>query len=168
MFFKHIHSVALTDDNRLSQVAKGHHFKDALSTEISHYDLSPSQLQHAIFAHMPNWVNSLMALRNKIVKVFGFDVGQENMVPESTELNVGDTAGFMKVIEKHQDEIISYAEDRHMAFYLSVGKRHGQVIVTTLVNQKTLLGRLYVNAIVPFHFIIARAVINNAVTTRRI
>lgn len=168
MLFSHIHKKPLMGDHRLFQLAQGHHFKEVLSTEISNHALSPSQLQHAIFAHMPGWVNALMSLRNRIVKVFGFDVGQENMIPESTELDVGDKAGFMQVIEKHSDEIISYAEDRHMAFYLSVAKRSGMVIVSTLVNQKTFIGRLYVTAILPFHYFIARAVINSAVRAKRI
>ena len=168
MRFSRIHNVPLPIDDRLSRIAQGHHFRDALGADISDQALTPSELQHAIFAHMPQWVHQLMSLRNKIVKAFGFKVGQENMAPESTELEVGDTAGFMTVIEKHRDEIISYAEDRHMAFYLSVSKCQKQVIVSTLVNQKTILGRLYVNAILPFHYVIARVVINNAIKAKRI
>ena len=168
MFFSSIYNLPLPHNDRLSHSAKGHHFRDALGADISNLSLTPSQLQYAIFAHMPGWVHKLMSMRNRLVKLFGFKVGQESMTPGSSELKVGDSAGFMKVIETHEDEIISYAEDRHMAFYLSVSKRQQQVVVSTLVNQKTFIGRLYVNAILPFHYVIARVVINNAVKAKRI
>lgn len=117
---------------------------------------------------MPSWVSKLMRARNRIVKLFGFEVGADNLTPNSDELKIGDKAGFLTVIEKTQDEIISYAEDKHMIFYISVLKQADQVIVSTLVNQKTLIGRLYVNSILPFHYVIARTVMNNALKAKRL
>lgn len=143
-------------------------FRDALQTNVLKEQLSPSQLQFAIFNYLPNWVNTLMDLRNILVKIFGFKVNQGNLIPQSDELMVGDQAGFLTVIEKSHDEIISYAEDKHMTFYLSIKKQKNTVIVSSLVNQKTLLGRLYVNAVLPFHYFISRIVINNAVKAKRI
>lgn len=155
-------------DDFLANKSQAPFFRDALETDISKNDLTPSQLQYGIFNYLPSWVNALMSLRNKIVKVFGFDVGTANMAPASDELNIGDKAGFLTVIDKFDDEIISFADDKHMTFYLSVKKRADKVIVSTLVNQKTLIGRLYVNAILPFHYFIARIVINNAIKGQRI
>lgn len=155
-------------DDFLANKSQAPFFRDALETDVSKDELTPSQLQYGIFNYLPSWVNALMSLRNKIVKVFGFDVGTTNMAPASDELNIGDKAGFLTVIDKFDDEIISYADDKHMTFYLSVKKRAGKVVVSTLVNQKTLIGRLYVNAILPFHYFIARIVINNAIKGQRI
>ena len=166
--FNHIQNMAINDTDRLRTKATGHYFRDALVTTIQRNELTPSQLQHAIFAHMPGWVSGLMSLRNRLVKAFGFEVGQSSMAPKKTEMQIGETAGFLTVVEKYDDEIICCAEDKHMTFYLSVAKLPGKVVVSTLVNQKTLLGRIYVNAILPFHYIIARVVINNAVTAKRI
>lgn len=171
--FNHIQNMAIHDTDRLRTKATDHYFRDALVTAIQRNELTPSQLQHAIFAHMPGWVSGLMSLRNRLVKAFGFEVGQSSMAPQQTqiqknEMQIGETAGFLTVVEKYDDEIICCAEDKHMTFYLSVAKRPGKVVVSTLVNQKTLLGRIYVNAILPFHYIIARVVINNAVTAKRI
>lgn len=168
VFFNHIQNIAINDNDRLRTKATNHYFRDALAVTIQRNDLTPSQLQHAIFAHMPGWVSGLMSLRNRLVQVFGFEVGQSNMAPQHSELETGETAGFLTVIEKYDNEIISHAEDKHMAFYLSVAKLPGKVVVSTLVNQKTLLGRIYVNAILPFHYIIARVVINNAINAGRI
>ncbi|MBT0588044.1 DUF2867 domain-containing protein [Alteromonas oceanisediminis] len=166
--FNFVTSGPIEQQDRLASFARGSHFRDALSANINHLFMTPSQLQHGIFAHMPSWVNTLMSIRNRVVKWFGFNTSENTMVPESIELDVGDTAGFMHVIAKYPEEIISYAEDRHMAFYLSVSKRNNKVIVSTLVNQKTVIGRLYVTSILPFHYIIARAVIHSAVKAQRI
>lgn len=155
-------------DDFLANKSQAPFFRDALEADVAKGELTPSQLQYGIFNYLPSWVNALMSLRNKIVKVFGFDVGTANMAPTSDELNIGDKAGFLTVIDKFDDEIISYADDKHMTFYLSVKKCADKVVVSTLVNQKTLIGRLYVNAILPFHYFIARIVINNAIKGQRI
>lgn len=155
-------------DDRLTEKVVKPYFRDALQAEVTQAQLTPSQLQYAIFNYLPNWVNGLMSLRNRMVKVFGFEVGTSNMAPKSSELNVGDKAGFLTVIEKTENEIISHADDKHMTFYLSVKKQENKVVVSSLVNQKTRIGIIYVNAILPFHYFIARIVINNALKEKRI
>jgi len=166
--FAAIHALKLPIDDRLSGKAIAPFFRDALQTQLSQEQLTPSEVQYAIFNYLPSWVNGLMQLRNKLVKLFGFKVGQDNLRPESDELSIGDQAGFLTIIEKSDDEIISYADDKHMTFYLSVKKQGNNVVVSSLVNQKTLIGRIYVNAVLPFHYFIARIVINNAIKAKRI
>jgi len=166
--FKPIRAIAIVESDRLLPKSRKRHFRDALGAPISKQQLSVCQLQLAIFAHMPTWVNALMGLRNKIVQYLGFQVGQEGLAPSKAELNIGDKAGFLTVLEKYQDEIISYAEDRHMQFYLSVSKKQQQVIVSTLVNPKTFVGRIYLQCILPFHYVIARMVLINAIKNKRI
>ncbi|WP_046003109.1 DUF2867 domain-containing protein [Pseudoalteromonas rubra] len=155
--------ISLTPErDRLQAKARAHHFRDALQLTLDTPSLTPSQLQYRIFNTLPGWVTQLMRLRNKLVAVFGFSVGKNNMEPASDELDVGDQAGFLSISEKYPEEIISNAEDRHMAFYLSVKKQQNTVIVSTLVNPKTLTGRVYLTAILPFHYVIARSVIHRA------
>lgn len=166
--FSSIEALAHPSQDRLSRKSKAPFFRDALSTELSQNQLSPSEIQYAIFNYLPNWVDQLMKLRNKMVKLFGFDVGKSNMKPIKAELEVGDQAGFLTISEKYENEIISHAEDKHMSFYISVKKQDNSVIVSTLVNQKSLIGKIYVNAILPFHYFIARIVINNAAKAKRI
>lgn len=166
--FKSIQTLPLPQHDDLDSKAVEPYFRDALQTKVERTELTPSQLQQAIFNYLPSWVNTLMAIRNRIVKVFGFNVDKAGMSSSKDELEVGDQAGFLTVIAKSEDEIISIADDKHMTFYLSVKKQSDSVVVSSLVNQKTLIGRLYVNAILPFHYIIARTVINNAVKAKRI
>ena len=166
--FKQIKALPEPHNDRLSLKAQQHFFRDALVAKRYRKELTPSQLQYAIFAYLPNWVSNLMKVRNRIVKVFGFEVAQSNMAPKSDELAVGDQAGFLTVIETYPDEIISVADDKHMTFYLSVATAGEDVIVSSLVLQKTIIGRIYVNAILPFHYFIARTVLNNAIKADRI
>ncbi|MDO3385657.1 DUF2867 domain-containing protein [Gilvimarinus sp. SDUM040013] len=168
-FFRHISIYPIDNKvDRLSTYVQGTHFRDALSAKISLPDMTPAELQHAIFAYMPQWVTKLMWLRNRIVQLLGVELQGEGMAPKNSELAVGDSAGFLVVKEKYCDEIISFAEDKHMTFYLSVAKRQQLVVISTLVNQKTLFGKLYVAAIRPFHYVVARAVISSAVKGKRI
>ena len=166
--FRKINSLNKPFADRLAEKEGEYYFRDALVVEATQNHLSPSQVQYAIFAYLPQWVNTLMRIRNRIVSVFGFKVGKDNLTPTSDELSVGDKAGFLTISEKYEDEVISYAEDKHMDFYLSVSIKNSQIIVSTLVNQQTLIGRVYVNLILPFHYVIARIVINNALKSGRI
>lgn len=166
--FRNISTLSKPHGGRLAQKEGQYYFRDALVAKCTSNNLSPSQIQHAIFAFLPQWVNVLLQIRNHVVSVFGFKVGKDSLRPTSNELSIGDKAGFLTVSEKHEGEIISIAEDKHMDFYLSVAIKDSHIIVSTLVNQKTLIGRIYVNLILPFHYIIARTVINNAIKAGRI
>lgn len=157
-----------TNDFLASQRTK-HSFRDALSAPLSKPTLSAAKAQLSIFSHMPNWVNTLMSIRNKIVKYFGFKVGTSTSLEmKKTELKLGDAAGFMTVISVKDHEVISFAEDKHMQFYMSVTTDDQQTTVSTLVNLKTPIGRLYMAMITPFHWVIARVVIHNAVKEQRL
>ncbi|MEP2653613.1 MAG: DUF2867 domain-containing protein [Paraglaciecola sp.] len=167
-FFPNIQALDEPNTDNLSNKRGNHYFRDALAIKLNKPSLTPSQLQHAIFAYMPTWVTVLMRIRNKIVKMFGFDVGVDNLTPTSDELEVGDTAGFLTIMEKVNNEIISFADDKHMTIFISVLKQSDRVVISTLVNKKTLVGRIYVNSILPFHYVIARVVMNNALKANRI
>ena len=166
--FSKITALSQPFNDRLSAKIKVHYFRDALACKRLNPQMTPSQVQHAIFSHMPTWVNRLMGIRNRIVSMFGFDASNNNMTPQSDELCVGDEAGFLMVIEKHDDEIISYADDKHMTFYLSVAFVGDNFVISSLVNQKTTIGRIYMHCIAPFHYFIARIVINNAIKAGRV
>ncbi|MDG9667742.1 DUF2867 domain-containing protein [Hahella sp. CR1] len=167
-----VSAVPIPTDDYLGQRAARPYFRDALAAPVSNKSLTPGQLQNAIFTVMPLWVQALMALRNRIVGVLGFEVGRtftdDRSVFPPRDLQVGDAVAFMHVIHADASEVVSFTEDKHMQFYLSVSKQGEQVVVSTLVNLKTLTGRLYMAMIKPFHWLIARVVIHNAVKDGRI
>lgn len=168
IMFSAISSLTAPFEDRLAEKSHDAHFRDALLIARNKPELSPSETQHAVFNYMPGWVSTLMKLRNTLVKLFGFEVGQANFKTKKVELEVGDKAGFLTVLEKFDDEIISGAEDKHMQFFISVKLTDNNIVISTLVNKKTLMGKLYVNSILPFHYIIARSVMINAQKAGRI
>ena len=164
-----VKAVAVPSADFLASRRSKHSFRDALSAPLSNTSISASQAQLAIFSHMPHWVNKLMALRNKIVGLFGFEVATDaTLHTAQADLKLGDRAGFMKVIAVNKQEVISFAEDKHMSFYICVSIQNANVVVSTMVNLKTTIGKIYMTIIKPFHWVIARVVINNAVKNQRL
>lgn len=164
-----VKAVSIPSDDYLSKQKQKSYFRDALAVPLQHKHLQPDQIQLAIFGYMPNWVNRMMTVRDKMVAALGFNTG-EGMMPAQVPnaLNEGDRAGFLTVIEKTDREIISFAQDKHMQFYLSVRKAESQAVVSTLVNPTTKIGWLYLQIIRPFHWLIARSVLHNAAKQQRI
>lgn len=70
-----------------------------------------------------------MASRNLTVGIFGFEVAVDSFAPnnENKPLEIGDPVGFMTVIHRDEHQIVSFSEDKHMEFYMSV---------STFVNKK--------------------------------
>jgi len=163
-----VKAVTVPGADFLSEKSIAPYFRDALQVTLTKPELSAAQVQYRVFSQMPKWVDSLMSLRNRIVKHFGFDVASSSITPNNDQLKVGDAVGFMTVIRCDEKEIVSFAEDKHMQFYLSVSKCTNRAVISTLVNKKTLFGRIYVTAIIPFHWLIARVVINQATVRNRI
>jgi hypothetical protein len=107
--FPNIHTLKEPLSDRLANKAQAPYFRDALSVRTEKTMLTPSQLQHSIFAYMPAWVTVLMRIRNKIVKLFGVTLGVDYLRPTSDKLNIGYKAGFLAITEKCEDEIVSYS-----------------------------------------------------------
>jgi hypothetical protein len=164
-----VKAVSIPKNDYLSKQKNNRHFRDALAVPLQKKHLQPDQIQLAIFGYMPNWVNRMMTLRDKMVRSLGFNTGEGMMstqVPEA--LDEGDRAGFLTIIQKDDQEIISLAEDKHMQFYLSVRKEESQAVVSCLVNPTSKIGWLYLQLILPFHWLIARSVLHNAAKKQRL
>ena len=163
-----VKSINLPDTDFLAERSKVPYFRDVLSVALTKSELCPAQIQYQIFSQMPKWVQRLMQLRNSMVKHFGFELATQSITPDNDQLKVGDAVGFMRIISCDEREIVSFAEDQHLQFYMSVSKNNGRAFISTLVNQKTWIGRIYVTAIIPCHWLIARVVINQAAQKHRI
>jgi hypothetical protein len=155
-------------DDDLHYRAQTPYFRDCLQVKLDRPELSISEIYHGIFSHMPRWIMRLMQIRNALVGILGFATAKSNQTKALNLLKQGDDLGFIKVKEISEDHLIGFSEDKHMAFYLLLSKKEGGVEVSTLVNKKTWIGRIYVNAILPFHWLIARTAINQALKEKRL
>ena len=114
--------------------------------------MTAQQAHDHLFAHAPQWMDGLMRLRNAIVRRLGL-----------VEVEVGQ---FPVVFCSHQ-KIILGLDDRHLNFRISIQVlRHSdtstETAVTTLVKINSLLGRIYLTMVLPFHHAIVRSMLTRA------
>ena len=106
-------------------------------------------LADLLFADLPLWFTVLLAIRDRLVPLFG--------VKASRDLPASEHLAFFPVLSRSADEIVVGADDSHLDFRASVLlRRAGNLLaITTVVRCHNLLGRLYLATILPFHILIA-------------
>jgi hypothetical protein len=106
-----------------------------------------------LFSDLPLWFTILLAIRNRVVRLFG--------VKATQDLEADEHIAFFPVLSRSADEIVMGVNDRHLDFRASVLLRRSdnRLAVTTAVHCHNLLGRLYLAAILPFHILIAADVL---------
>lgn len=131
-------------------------YQDAFEFNLSDHALTPQQVYLHIFGRLPKAVEVLMALRNRIVKHFGFATSVENTELKMEDLQPGKGQGLHKVELLTPNEIICTSHDKHLQVSISVYKQQNDhFVLSTLVNTHTVLGYGYLLAIIPFHRVIA-------------
>lgn len=100
-----------------------------------------------IITDFPGWAKVLVVLRNMITAPFGL----RGDGPDDP-----DRVGIFPVESETDKELIAGFNDKHLDFRVSVTAHKGQVTLATWVRPHNVGGRLYLNAIMPFHILIAR------------
>jgi Protein of unknown function (DUF2867) len=150
-----VHAIAPDADTR--PLLAGAQFSDAFSVALDNTGLGARQAAEKMLTHGPRWIDALMSLRNRLVAPFGLKT------PSPGETAATDTVGIFPVISETPDRLVAGFNDRHLDFRVVVdvapsgqGKR---VTLTTLVLTHNLLGRIYLAIILPFHRLVARAML---------
>lgn len=101
-----------------------------------------------LFADPPVWFTILLAIRDRVMTLFG--------VKASHALRTGEHIAFFPVLSRSANEIVLGADDRHLDFRASLLLRRADntLVTTTVVRCHNLLGRLYLAAILPFHILV--------------
>ncbi|KPF44990.1 DUF2867 domain-containing protein [Rhizobium sp. AAP43] len=120
-------------------------------------DATALDLARQIFGRSPRWVGLLLALRNRIVGLFGL---------KSAELGIADsqTIGAFPVVSARDDQVVLGFDDAHLNFRIvldvaAAGPQARKLAITTLVERHNLFGRLYIFVITPFHKLIVRTML---------
>ncbi|MCW3480968.1 DUF2867 domain-containing protein [Neisseriaceae bacterium JH1-16] len=147
----------------------GAYFHDAWSVEAADPSLSALGQFRKALSHTPAWVNSCMALRNRVVSLLGLkDLGALDNLDSSksdADYRPGDRVGIFTLIDNRFGEVLLGDQDKHLNVTLSVHRTpespSGKVIVTvtTVVHVNNLLGRAYMLPVKPMHRLIAPAVL---------
>jgi hypothetical protein len=134
----------------------GAQFSDAYRIEIEGTALDAGTAALLIMGRSPRWVRALLDLRNFLVTPFGLKT--------SGEPTTKGIIGLFPVVSATPERLVAGFDDRHLDFRIVVevapaGATRQQVTLTTLVRTHNRLGRAYLAIVMPFHRVIARAML---------
>lgn len=131
----------------------------------SEKNISADDIQVAFWTNSPQWIRSMFKLRDKIVKVFGIEPGNDDNKSAFAEcIKSGNSYRFISIPNKSADETILCANDKHLVMYFSIKLTEKEnnkktVKASTIVKFHNLLGRAYFCVIFPFHYIIVHSML---------
>ncbi|MCP4614818.1 MAG: DUF2867 domain-containing protein [Bradyrhizobium sp.] len=135
----------------------GAQFMDAYRLEVNGENLDARKAAECMMARAPRWVDLLLALRNTIVAPFGLKTsGEDRRSPR-------DIIGVFPVVSETPERLVAGFNDKHLDFRVvvdvaSAGQRQS-ITATTLVLTHNWFGRTYLAVIMPFHRLVARAML---------
>lgn len=110
---------------------------------------------------IPVWVDFLMKIRDRIVKVFGLKSNETKTI--KLYYPIGSKAAFFTVADRNDNEIVMAEDDKHLNFRTSVlvDKTTVQttIYLTTVVHFNNIFGRFYFLLIKPFHRLIVKSLL---------
>ena len=153
----------ITPDVDTNALLAGAQFVDAYRIAADGISLDARTAAVKMFARVPRWVEALLNLRSLIVAPFGLKESGEG------EPASGGMIGIFPVVSETPDRLVAGFNDKHLDFRVVVdviSRDAGQDVttttLTTLVLTHNWLGRTYLRIILPFHRLIARAMLRQA------
>jgi hypothetical protein len=149
----------------LASFAQTADFADCYVTSNPWPDHSAVDLFIQTVGNTPAWVNALMALRNRIARLFGLkNLGTLDQVKRGQVYRVGDRVGIFTLLYSSEVEVVLGDLDKHLEVRLSVLKTKAsdgssQLAVSTAVHEHNRLGKIYMLFVGPIHKIIVPAVL---------
>jgi hypothetical protein len=125
----------------------------------------PEQLARFVFGAQPRWAAGLMRVRDAIVSVFGLKTARQLQAVDAQAQQ--ERVGLFRIYRREPAEILLGEDDSHLDFRLSVrcsqdASQSRQLTVSTVVQCRNRLGRVYIFLIAPFHRLIVRAALRQA------
>jgi hypothetical protein len=139
----------------------GAQFGDAFALTVTGQSLNAMTAASRAFGRAPAWINGLLRLRNCVVAPFGLQTGQLEIGPSAARV------GIFPLLSQSDRQIVMGLDDRHLDFRLRVdvadlGQGQQCVTATTVVKTHNLAGRIYLRVILPFHRIIVKTMLAQA------
>ncbi len=154
--------------SEISKHLGGAHLFDAFETSIEDAGKrSALEIYIDVAARTPEWINCLMATRNRLVALFGLkNLGNLNNVdvaktPDS--YRIGDHVGIFSIQFLSDREVILVEADKHLAAKVSLCKvddgQETKIVMTTAIYIHNLLGHGYMLLVWPLHKLILPALL---------
>lgn len=141
------------------------YFHDAWSIRAGEPRLSALGQLLKLMSQAPRWVETSMALRNRVVARLGLKdlggFGNFDRGKAEAEYQPGDRVGIFTLFQVTPDEVLMGDRDKHLDVVLSLHRRQEgpdvRLTVTTVVHVNNWLGRIYMLPVTPMHKLIAPA-----------
>ncbi len=144
-------------------------FHDAWEAPLRDPARSPTEIFIRVTGATPAWVGLAMALRNRVVRLFGLkDVGAMRGAGgrPAAACHPGDRLGIFTIISSDADELVLGIDDSHLDVRVSVSKpggaRAASYVVATAVRVHNRLGRAYMVPVGRVHPLVVRAMMRQA------
>ena len=150
-------------DSNLDIYIKKVDYKDCYSFTIPNNNNTIQELYISIFSSSPKWVDNMMGLRNRIVRVFGLKTEMKRN--EKSNFQVGEKVGIFNIFDIQENEIIAGEDDKHLNFRVSVYRKiesNTNVYIATAVHYNNRFGRFYMTIVKPFHRIVVKSLLKKA------
>ncbi|MDD5058807.1 MAG: DUF2867 domain-containing protein [Sideroxydans sp.] len=162
--------IAVPASSDISAQLRGADFFDCYEMPLAHAGRSALEIYLEVIGRTPAWIDFLMAMRNRVVRLFGLKnlgaLGELKKTKAASEYRVGDRIGIFSLLSLADNEIIMGDADKHLEVKVSVCKLavdgKESIATTTVVHIHNLLGRVYMFFVVPFHRRIVPAMLARA------
>ena len=152
----------IPQNSALFSYANGSYFADSFSCEIPNKGQTALDVYLDIATQTPAWVSFLMAMRNRVVSMFGLKhlgrLQDAALDIEPDNLKVGDRLGIFSLVSNTDNEIVLEDSDKHLdvrvSFLLDPQREKVTVHATTVVHVHNWWGKAYMLFVAPVHKII--------------
>jgi len=143
----------------LSLEARHYPYQDCCTVALGVEAPSIDEVIPAFFRATPRWLDGLMELRNRLVKLVGLKTGRLGAPVVAPPFQVGQSIGLFRIIALTADEVVFGEDDWHLDFRVSFLVRQtaqgSSLAISTMVRTHNRLGRFYFAVVRPFHRVIA-------------
>jgi hypothetical protein len=135
--------------------------------------ISANDLARAFLLSAPQWVSTLMRVRNSIASKLGLkttNTENEDAILATSAYEPGEKFGLFEIFGKTQNEIVLGANDVHLNFRVSLLStdtnviNHKLITISTTVKFNNVWGKLYFLPVKPFHRAIVPAMLNGMIS----
>ncbi len=135
-------------------------------------DMSLRSFLASSLSYMPGWMRFLYRVRKRFVALLGIDQDgipeTEGIRPQDVSFTPGEAASFFTVVAAQEERFwLALAQDDIITGYLAVvveehERCHRRFHFMTGAVWQGWKGRVYYNAILPFHHLVVRCMLRNA------
>ena len=167
---RRVDRIAFPPESRVAARLAEATFQDAFEADLDDDRLTPVEIALRLLRATPDWVEALLHVRNRAVRLFGLrDVGALGAVDErpASAYAAGDRLSFFDIVSVGDDELVLSADDRHLQVRISFLKRRvagrARYAVASWVRTHSTLGRAYMIPVGPIHAVIVKQAMRNLV-----